>query len=43
MRKTEVAEKYVTGMYEESITSVRRVAGTTEGFILKAGLHQEST
>ncbi|XP_037804444.1 uncharacterized protein LOC119598731 [Penaeus monodon] len=45
MRKSGVTEKYfsvVKDMYEESITSVRRVAGTTEGFRVKVGLHQGS-
>ncbi|XP_047490103.1 uncharacterized protein LOC125039838 [Penaeus chinensis] len=45
MRKSGVAEKLlnaVKNVYEENITSLRFVTGTTEDFRAKVGLHQGS-
>lgn len=37
-----VERNVVNDMYEENITSARCVAGTTEGFSVKVGLHKGS-
>ena len=45
MRKSGLAEKYVRivqDMYDDIITAVRCAVGVTEGFEVKAGLHQGS-
>ena len=45
MRKSGLTEKYVRtvqDMYDGSTTAVRCAVGVTEGFELKAGLHQGS-